>query len=77
MMQQTVGLWGNNLAVRLPKSISVFTNGQKVEVSQVDEGVLIRPVVARRTMAQILSTFDGIHDGELEDFGKPEGHELW
>lgn len=76
-MQQTVGLWGNNLAVRLPKAISIFTNGQKVEVSQVDGGILISPVAGRRNMAQILSSFEGVHEGELVDFGKPEGNEVW
>jgi antitoxin MazE len=76
-MRQTVGIWGNNLAVRLPKAISIFTNGQKVEVSQVDDGVLIRPVSGRRSMAQILASFDGVHEGELVDFGKPEGNETW
>jgi len=76
-MQQTIGRWGNNLAVRVPKAIKLFTHGQKVEISQVGGGILIKPVGGRRSMAQILSSFDGVHEGELADFGGPEGNEAW
>ena len=74
-MIQTVGVWGNNLAVRIPKDVSFLKKGQSVEVIVKDDMVQIVPVKRRRSMAELLAGHKGVFKGELVDFGPEAGDE--
>jgi antitoxin component of MazEF toxin-antitoxin module len=74
-MLQIIGKWGNNLAVRIPKEISTFTQGETVDVVQTGDSLLIAPLKKKRSMAELLSKEKGVHEGELADFGKAVGGE--
>ena len=75
-MIQTVGIWGNNLAVKIPKDVSFLKKGQSVEVIVKDEIIHIVPVKKRRSMAELLAGHNGIFKGELVDFGPDVGEEV-
>jgi antitoxin MazE len=74
-MAQTIGMWGNNLAIRIPREIKIFERGENVELVPVDEGLLIRPTKRRRSMAELMAGEKGIFDGELIEFGEAAGDE--
>ena len=76
-MQQTIGEWGNNLAVRIPKEVPFFKKGQKVEVVVKENFIEIVPVKKRRSMAELLAKEDTTtHPGILVDFGPNVGEEV-
>jgi antitoxin component of MazEF toxin-antitoxin module len=55
LMEQTVGVWGNNHAVRIPKDIDVFKTGEKVHLNTLDDGsILISPVDPRPKLDGLL-----------------------
>ena len=69
-MIQTVGVWGNNLAVRLPKSVSFLKKGQAVEVLVQEDLIKIVPVKKKRSIEEILANEDiSTHPGIFIDFG--------
>ena len=69
-MIQTVGVWGNNLAVRLPKSVSFLKKGQAVEVLVQENSIQIVPVKKRRSIEEVLENEDiSTHPGLFVDFG--------
>ena len=74
-MIQTVGAWGNNLAVRIPRNVSFLQKGQSVEVIIKDDMIQIVPVKKRRSMTEILAGHKGVFKGELVDFGPEAGDE--
>jgi antitoxin MazE len=58
--RQSLRRWGNSLGVRLPAAISReagLQDNQTVELRVVAEGVLIRPVEPRLTLAERLAAF--------------------
>jgi antitoxin component of MazEF toxin-antitoxin module len=73
-MRQTVGKWGNSLAIRLPGDISPFQKGEAVDVVPRGEGVIIMPIKRRRSMKELLAGEKKFH-GELADFGPAVGDE--
>lgn len=79
-MRARVQKWGNSLALRIPKAFA--ENLQVREDSIVDlvvgeEGLLVKPVVPKYALADLLAqvTDDNIH-GEIGT-GKPVGREVW
>ena len=74
-MIQTVGVWGNNLAVRIPKNVPFLQKGQSVKVVVTDDMIQIIPVKKRRSMAELLADHKGVFKGELIDFGPEAGDE--
>ena len=77
----TVQQWGNSLAVRIPAAVARsahFTVGQPVEVSIMDDGVLVkRAGRPRLTLAQKLAAFDpASHGGEAMATRRPVGSEV-
>ena len=76
-MIQTVGTWGNNLAIRIPKSISLLKKGQSVEVLVKEDMIQIIPVKRRRTIAELRAASEHTkHPGILIDFGPDVGKEI-
>ncbi|MCS5705994.1 MAG: AbrB/MazE/SpoVT family DNA-binding domain-containing protein [Cyanobacteriota bacterium] len=58
--RQVLGRWGNSLGVRLPAAIARqahLEDKQTVELTVVDEGVLIRPVAQRPSLAERLAAY--------------------
>ena len=74
-MIQTVGTWGDNLTVRIPKDASFLHKGQSVEVIIKDDMIQIVPIKKRRSMAEILAGHNVVFKGELVDFGPEAGDE--
>jgi len=76
-MIQTVGMWGNNLAVRIPKDVPFLRKGESVELIIKKDMIQIVPVRKRRSMAELLADEDiSTHPGILVDFGPDVGEEV-
>ena len=76
-MQQTVGEWGNNLAVRIPKEATFFKKGQKVTVEVREDMITVTPLKKRISMAERLANNDiSTHPGILVDWGPDVGDEV-
>ena len=80
-MRSKVQLWGNSLALRIPKYIAKqinINNGSDVDVSLEEEKIIIKPIKDNRELLDdLLSRInkDNIH--KEEDFGEPVGGETW
>ena len=76
-MIQTVGTWGNNLAIRIPKNVSLLKKGQLVEVLVGEDMIQIIPVKKRRSIAELrAASMYTEHPGNLVDFGPDVGKEI-
>lgn len=78
-MQGTVAKWGNSLAVRLPRHIADsarLAEGVTVELHVEDEALIIRSTRKKFKLAELLAQDAGMKRRE-EDWGKPEGEEVW
>ena len=74
-----IAKWGNCMAVRIPKEKALETGlqlGTEVSVDKVKNGVLIRPLRTRPTLADKLARMKGpCPYGEI-DLGGPVGKEI-
>lgn len=58
--RQSLRRWGNSLGVRLPAAIARqahLQDSQTVELTVVEEGVLIRPIASRPSLAERLAAY--------------------
>jgi antitoxin MazE len=80
-MRSKVQLWGNSLALRIPKFIANqinINNGSEVEVSFEEEKMIVKPVKTKReSLELLLSKIDKNNIHKEEDFGAPVGGEIW
>lgn len=56
MSSVTIGRWGHNLAVRLPREIvraAHLQDGEQVEIEAQDDAIVIRRVVPSPTLAEL------------------------
>lgn len=80
-MQSKVQKWGNSLALRIPKSFAAeigLADESTVELSLVEGTLVITPLTLPPYALDALLagiTTDNIH--REQDFGTPEGHEVW
>lgn len=79
-MSVALAKWGNALGVRIPSYIvkkAGLHSGDVVEVTLLEEGVLIKPTQKKHLLEQLLAgiTEDNLHS-ETE-WGSVEGHEVW
>lgn len=80
-MRAKVQLWGNSLALRIPKFIAnqiKINNGSNVDVSLEEEKIVIRPIKDNGELLDDL--LSKINEGNIhreEDFGEPVGGEIW
>lgn len=80
-MKSKVKLWGNSLALRIPRYIAKqmkIDNGSDVDVLLEKEKIIIKPIAKKQeTLDYLLSKInkDNIH--KEEDFGEPVGGEIW
>lgn len=59
--RQAVRRWGNSLGIRLPSALARearLQEDQEVELTVVDDGVLIRPLQRRLTLAERLAAYE-------------------
>jgi antitoxin MazE len=72
--------WGNSLGIRLPAAIAreaQLTEDQAVELTVVAEGVLIRPVHRRLSLAERLAAYEPLPGEPTEAMAwKPIGAEV-
>jgi antitoxin component of MazEF toxin-antitoxin module len=55
-MEQTIGVWGNNHAVRIPKELDTFESGEKVNINQLEDGsICITPAARLRSLKDLLN----------------------
>lgn len=80
-MRSKVQLWGNSLALRIPKYIAnqiKINNGSDIDVTLEEEKIIIKPVKAKKeSLEYLLSKIEKNNIHKEEDFGKPEGVEIW
>jgi len=80
-MKAKVQLWGNSLALRIPKFIANqinINNGSNVDVSLEEKKIVIRPIKDNSELLDDLLL--KINEGNIhreEDFGGPFGGEIW
>lgn len=79
-MNTQVGKWGNSLAVRIPATYVKelqLKDGMELEVTRLDDGLLLRPRQHSYTLAELLDqvTPENLH-GET-DWGAAVGGEAW
>lgn len=80
-MQTKVQMWGNSLALRIPKFFAVeigLENEAAVDLSLVEGVLMVKPVrPSRFTLDELLAgiTEQNLH-GEI-DSGEPVGKEVW
>ena len=78
-MKSKAQMWGNSLAVRIPKSMAedagVSDNGD-IELLAVKDGIMIRPARSKPRLSELISliTPENLH-GEW-DSGEPVGFEV-
>ena len=81
MMRSKVQLWGNSLALRIPKYIAnqiKIINGSDVDVSLEEEKIIIKPIKDNQELLDDLLSkmnHDNIH--KESDFGEPVWGEIW
>jgi len=80
-MRSKVQLWGNSLALRIPKYIAnqiKIINGSDVDVFLEEEKIVITPIKNNpKSLDELLSKIDNGNLHKEEDFGTPVGGEIW
>ena len=79
-MHTQIGKWGNSLAVRLPGSYAKdlgLTEGMELEVSVVDDGLLLRPPKNMYTLEELVAQITEENRHAETDWGPATGREAW
>jgi antitoxin MazE len=78
-MQVEIKKWGNSLAFRVPKDVAKtlqITEGQKVELELVKEGVLLK-TQRRRSRLKLEDMLANLGPMKEVDWGESVGAEAW
>jgi antitoxin MazE len=72
--------WGNSLALRIPKQVAKeahLKEGSEVNVTEQSGRIILDPVEREVTLSELLEkvTSENLHDEQ--DFGAPQGKEIW
>ena len=80
-MRSKVQLWGNSLALRIPKYIAKqmkINNGSDVDVLLEEEKIIIKPIKDNQELLDdMLSKINNENIHKEENFGEPVGGEIW
>jgi antitoxin MazE len=80
-MRSKVQLWGNSLALRIPRYIAnqiKLNNGSDVDVFLEEEKIIITPVKDKKELLkEMVSNITNTNIHKEEDFGEPVGGEIW
>ena len=78
--RQALRRWGNSLGVRSPAAIARearLHDNQTVELTVVEQGVLIRPIERRLSLAERLAAYEPLPDEPVEALAwEPIGAEV-
>lgn len=80
-MKSKIQKWGNSLAIRIPKSFAMeagVSYNSDVDVT-IDEGKIIitQSTETQYSLNDFLKQIDEVNLHDEQDFGKPEGNEVW
>ena len=80
-MRSKVQLWGNSLALRIPKYIAnqiKINNGSEIDVSLEEGKIIIKPIKDKQeSLDKLLSKINKNNIHKEEGFGEPVGGEIW
>ena len=80
-MRSKVQLWGNSLALRIPRYIAnqiKLNHGSDVDVLLEEEKIIITPVKDKKELLkEMLSNITNNNIHKEEDLGEPVGGEIW
>jgi antitoxin MazE len=79
-MRTRLAMWGNDLGLRLPRSVVVDANvaaGDEVDVSVEAGAIVVRPAVRRYTLEELLNGITPEDVPDVIDWGPPVGKEVW
>ena len=80
-MKIRVQMWGNSLALRIPKPFACEFNlkhNSEVDVSIEDGQILVKPVAHNPfDLDEMLKQVTKKNIPDLADFGEPKGKEIW
>ena len=80
-MKTVVQLWGNSLALRIPKSFAQQTSikkGSSVSLTVKDGRMVMQPLKRRKyTLQELVSKITPQNRHPETDWGKPMGKEVW
>jgi len=80
-MKIRVQMWGNSLALRIPKPFACEFNlkhNSEVDVSIEDGQILVKPVAQNPfDLDEMLKQITKKNIPDLVDFGEPKGKEIW
>ena len=80
-MRSKVQLWGNSLALRIPKYIANqmnINNGSNVDISLEEEKIIVKPIKDKNESLEYYLT--RINENNIHNevaFGEPSGGEVW
>jgi antitoxin MazE len=80
-MKTVVQLWGNSLALRIPKAFAQQTSikkGSSVSLTVKDGRMVMQPLKRRKyTLQELVSKITPQNRHSETDWGKPMGKEVW
>lgn len=80
-MRTKIHMWGNSLALRIPKAFAAdarIENESVVEVLLLDGQIVVRPVIAPKlTLEQLLAVVTAENLHHETDTGLAVGNEVW
>ena len=80
-MKIRVQMWGNSLALRIPKPFACEFNlkhNSEVDVSIEDGQILVKPISQNPfNLEEMLKKINKSNLHEFVDFGEPQGKETW
>jgi antitoxin MazE len=80
-MRSKVQLWGNSLALRIPKYLANqirINNGSDVDVLLEEDKIIIKPIKEKQeSLDYLLSKINNDNIHKEENFGKSVGDEIW
>jgi antitoxin MazE len=79
-VETRVGRWGNSLAIRIPSAFARETGleeGERVELSVSDGGLMLRPVRPVYSLEQLLAGVMPENRPLETEWGEPVGNETW
>jgi antitoxin MazE len=79
-MNARIQLWGNSLALRIPRAFAKETNlsnGSEVELRLEEGKLVVIPQEPTFTLSELLARVTPKNRHQETDFGEPEGQEIW
>lgn len=74
--------WGNSTGTRLPKKVldsARWQDNQEFEIEVKNRSIILTPVIKdkHKNLEELVSKINPSNTHNLEDWGEPQGKELW